>query len=294
MDLNYIGIHLKTKTMKKIIAIIILTFTIVSCTKSEFTEYDNQNGQTLLKFERSSVPVTLPIGTSTTASVVISSSNVSDVDRTVQVSLDTTNTTMPRELIDFERNVTLPAGEYTTELEVMITDLDLDFTQEFDIAFDLNDISDSNDTTIPNPGTLFKVTISCEVPEDFMVGDYAISDVTATIGPGNDTSNFEPGVVTLVAEGTSRTFTNRVLPAFVAAPQDIVINLNCDVFQLGDVVPGLQCTDGVPYIFTGTSRNDSSAYSVEGSDESFVINYIEDPEGSCGGPFVSSFSLIKL
>lgn len=281
--------------MKKIITIIILALTLVSCTKSEFAEYDNQNGQTLLKFENiSDIPISLPIGTSTTGSVMISSSTVSDVERTVEVSLDTTNTTIPRDLIDFSNTVTIPAGEYTTEFEVLVTDLDLDFTQEFDIAFDLNGISGAADASIPNPSTKFVVTISCDVPEDFMVGEYAISDVEATIGPGNDTSNFEPGTVTLVADGTSRTFTNRVLPAFVSAPQDIVINLNCDVFQLGDVVPGLQCAAGVPYIFTGTTRGNSSSYSVEGSDESFVINYIEDPNGSCGGPFVSSFSLIKL
>jgi hypothetical protein len=281
--------------MKKIIAIIVLATVLVSCTKSEFAEYDNVNGQTLLKFEATSnVPVQLPLGTTSTGSAIISSSNVSDTDRTVQLSLDEDNTTFPLDLLEFDNTVVIPAGEYTAEFPVTVTDLELDFTETYDIAFNIDGASNFNDVVLENTSVNFVVTITCEVPEDFMVGEYAISDVTGTVGPGNGTVNFEPGTVTLVADGTSRLFQNRILPAFVPAPQDIVINLNCDVFQLGDVVPGLQCTANVPYIFTATERVDSSPYSVEDGDASFIINYVEDPNGSCGGPFISSFSLTKL
>jgi len=138
------------------------------------------------------------------------------------------------------------------------------------------------------------VNEDCSIPATFLVGEYTISDVEATTGPDNDTSNFEPGIVTLSGEGTARTFQSRVLPAFLIDFQDVVLNLNCGIFQLGDLDPGLQCTAGTPYIFSSTTEDQSSSYTIEGSDDFFVINYIEDPNGSCGGPFLSSFSLTKV
>jgi len=281
--------------MKKIIAIIILTATLVSCTKSEFVEYDNVNGETLLKFEASGdVAVSLPIGRTTTTSVIISSSTVSEVDRTIEVSLNSDDTTLPVELVEFDSSVVLPAGEYTTELTVTITDSELDFTESFALVINLNGISNSGDLSIPNPAVLFDISISCPVPEDFLVGDYEISDVEGTVGPGNGTENFATAVVTLVAEGSSRVFDAAVLPAFNSEIENIALNLNCNVFQLGNVDPGLTCSGGIAYLFTATTRNNSTPYDVAESDDSFIINYIEDPEGSCGGPFNASFRLTKV
>lgn len=142
----------------------------------------------------------------------------------------------------------------------------------------------------------FTLTIQrfCPVADDYMIGDYQISDVSAQIGPGNGTSNFAPGVVTITANGpTSRTWMNLLLPAFVATPRQIVLDLVCGSISLQERTTGLQCTAGVPYIYTAAGGSDNSTYD-DSDDTFFIVNYTEDPNGSCGGPFLSSFSLTKL
>ncbi|SHE53743.1 protein of unknown function [Psychroflexus salarius] len=283
--------------MKKIfrtITTLALILLIASCEEDPVV-FDNINGQTMLKFDEStSVPFSLEIGTTETLSLTLSSSVVSDVDRTVNLSVNEDLTTLPADAYNFDTNAVIPAGEYSTEVEFTITDTNLDFTQTFDLVLNLEGSSESLNLSIPEPTQTISVSITCPIPSDFMVGDYEIADVSGAIGPANGTSNFAPGVVTLEANGSTRTFTSQVLPAFNEEIENITINLNCDVFQIGDVDPSLACTSGVSYIFTATDRDDSSTYNVNGSDESFIINYIEDPEGSCGGPFISSFSLTKI
>ncbi len=134
----------------------------------------------------------------------------------------------------------------------------------------------------------------CPAPENFLVGDYQIVDVSANVGPGNGTSNFAPGLVTIIGSGNTRTFLNAILPAFTNnALRTINLRLNCNVIQIEDVDANLSCDQVNNYIYTTTDVANSTPYSLTGSDASFVINYIEDPLGSCGGPFNSSFSLTK-
>jgi len=133
----------------------------------------------------------------------------------------------------------------------------------------------------------------CPAPETFLVGEYQIADVTAVVGPGNGTSNFEPGLVNITGFGNTRTFQNGILPAFNVEIETINLRLNCSVIQIEDVNPSLQCNGVDAYLFTTTDEAGSTPYSLIDGDASFIINYIEDPLGSCGGPFISSFSLTK-
>lgn len=135
------------------------------------------------------------------------------------------------------------------------------------------------------------------VPNEFFLGDYTIVDVAATIGPGNGTENFAGGVVTLsidTSDQNKRLFSVGCLPAFNAEIEDVSIEFTTtDVRLGGDVDPALSCGGGVPYTFTAlTSGN--TAWDINTADDNFIfVQYTEDPSGSCGGPFLSSFSLTK-
>ncbi|WP_040247854.1 hypothetical protein [Psychroserpens mesophilus] len=138
----------------------------------------------------------------------------------------------------------------------------------------------------------------CPIPADYMVGDYQIQDLVGTVGPGNGTSNFAPGVVTISADAsdpTLRTFASPVLPAFNSEVETVNLFLSCGNFGMSDVDPGLSCNaGGAPplYIFSADPDN-VPTYDLS-DDSSFTITYTEDPNGSCGGPYPASYLLTKL
>lgn len=134
----------------------------------------------------------------------------------------------------------------------------------------------------------------CPVAEDYMVGEYTISDVTAVIGPGNGGTNFAGTVnIEVGSSSTSRVFDVAYLAAFGTDPQTLEISLVCGnlFFNTTGTVP-LAC-DGVNLIGFEPDPSAEMTYSDE-DDSSFIINYIEDQNGSCGGPFESSFMLTKV
>ncbi|MGS2727720.1 hypothetical protein ACU8DI_14005 [Psychroserpens sp. BH13MA-6] len=195
---------------------------------------------------------------------------------------------------DATRNVTVDIALANMEVA-------RDFVTSFDIVLE----------SVDQPGILLgleedgitrhRITIPCSNPEvlpgDYFVGDYAIADLDATIGPGNGTENFAAGTVTLAVDPfnpNSRVFTVGVLPAFNGELETVSINFTTDnvVVLGGDVDPSLACSAAGPYIFTPeTSGN--TPWDIC-SDDFMTVIYMEDPNGSCGGPYEASFTLTKL
>ncbi|MBR9914559.1 MAG: fibronectin type III domain-containing protein [Algicola sp.] len=134
------------------------------------------------------------------------------------------------------------------------------------------------------------------IDETFFVGDYLIQDVDATVGPGNGTENFASGIVTLSVDPTDpskRIFFSNVLPIFNNELEEITIQINTDgSISLGVVDPSISCGTG-NYILTDAGANNTVITNACLEDNFIVINYLEDPANSCGGPFNSSFSLTK-
>lgn len=273
---------------------LIASTAFVSCDE-EVIQYDNVNGQTLVKFDESATRnVGVEINNSGSVDLTITASTISDADRTVNISLVSSD--VDENDLQFNETVTIPAGEYAGTLTVTIVDSGLAIGEDFDIVFNIDGLSGDEDASIPSPTQTVRANVVCPIPEDFMVGNYEIEDLNAAIGPGNNTENFAAGVVEISIgdNNNERVFEVGVLPAFNNEIETVVINLNCDVFQLGEVDPSVSCGDDVPYVFGRTSRSNSSVYDVEGSDAFFVIEYVEDVEGSCGGPYASSFILTKV
>jgi surface protein len=136
--------------------------------------------------------------------------------------------------------------------------------------------------------------VNCEVPITYFVGEYEIEDYAATVGPSNSSINFESGTYLVTANGTMRSFQIGLFPDFTSNDFTVELNLNCGIIQMNDIDLNLTCSSITnTLIFASTSDADSSTYDLS-DDSSFVINYIEDPLGSCGGPFLSSFSMNKV
>lgn len=135
----------------------------------------------------------------------------------------------------------------------------------------------------------------CPVADDYMVGEYTISDVQATIGPANGTPNFG-GTVTISvgSSSTSRVFETNFLPGFGTPLEEIELSLVCgNLFLNTSVNTALSCNGGASFLGFAPDPEANMTYSDD-DDSSFVINYIEDSNVSCGGPFNSSFILTKV
>ncbi|WP_353780181.1 hypothetical protein [Winogradskyella sp. 3972H.M.0a.05] len=212
---------------------------------------------------------------------------------------------------DFTQFVSASSGtafadpaDNTRNVSIDIPLMNMDAGRDFVTSFDITITSVDNGVRVgvdENSITTHRVTIPCSNPAvvgaDFFVGDYAIADVAATIGPGNGTENFAAGTVTLAVDPTNpnrRIFSSAALPAFNAEIETVTIEFTTDnVVILGDVDPSLSCGGGIPYTFTGAAVADSSPWDIC-NDTFITVVYTEDPFGSCGGPYVSSFTLTAL
>ncbi|WP_052172412.1 BspA family leucine-rich repeat surface protein [Psychroserpens jangbogonensis] len=134
--------------------------------------------------------------------------------------------------------------------------------------------------------------VNCDVPSTYFVGEYEIEDNEATTGPTNASSNFESGTYLVTANGTMRSFQIGLLPGFTPSAFTVELNLDCGSIQMTDIDLDLYCSINT-LIFASTSDTNSTTYDLS-DDSSFIINYIEDPLGSCGGPFESSFRMTKV
>jgi hypothetical protein len=193
--------------------------------------------------------------------------------------------------------------DVTRQLSIAFPLVNVDLGRDFITIFDIELVAVDADGVgigVDNDSvTTHRVILPCSNPEtppaDFFVGDYTLTDVLATIGPGNGTDNLENGTVTLSvdpANPNARIFDTRIIPAFVAATQEGRIDFSNSVITLGDVNSGIGCT-APEYIFTEAGA-DNTVWDICSGDDFIIVNYIEDPNASCGGPYPASFSLTKL
>lgn len=162
----------------------------------------------------------------------------------------------------------------------------------------IESVSVGVDDTTP---TTYRVTIPCTNPEtlpsDYFVGEYTITDVEATIGPGNGTSNFQAGTVTVSADPLNpnvRLFNSPALPAFTGGVPfsfSLLFSSSNTVTLQNYAGLGISCDGANEYGF-GPLVEATTSWDIC-DDNSITITYAEDPNGSCGGPFTSSFSLVK-
>ncbi|MGG5487904.1 hypothetical protein [Gaetbulibacter sp. PBL-D1] len=288
--------------MKKIlkISLVLLTFIgFVSCDSTDDdTSYLNDRTPVAYFVPGNSGTLLVEEGVTRNAQITVGVSESRPYDRSFTVSIDPTSSAIEGE--DFllpNTTFQIPANSLVGSFNVTSGDYEASSLSGKTVKINLVEVED---TSVIGPRITYSLVVIryCPIPETYMVGEYAISDVAATVGPGNGTENFSSSTVTIstsATDPTARVFSASVLPAFNSEIETVTLYLSCGSFSMSDVLPGLSCQPGganPAYIFS-TDPDNISTYDLD-DDQSFVISYIEDPDSSCGGPFESSFSLTKL
>ncbi len=278
--------------MKNILLILLTTAFLFSCDESVdkiIYNGDETQNRTFLNFTATVVNLAVAIDDTGSIDMVLQSSTISSSERSFNIVLSTEETTANPLTYSLPASVVIPANSY--EGGFSITGMDNNLLEPIPetIVFSLDGLPENVD--MDTNKVIVNIFEFCPIPGDYMVGDYLIEDIVGIVGPGNGTENFAAGIVSIsVNTESSRTFVAGVLPAF-NGDETVIVNLICNSFVLQDVDPNLTCDGTNLYFFTNAGANNST-YSLT-DDSVFIINYTEDPDGSCGGPFNSSFRLTK-
>ena len=263
--------------MKKLIYFlsIIVTVSMLSSCEYETRLYDGN--QTLAYFPELTSRVEVELNTtSTTISIPVNASTLSDVDRTVNISIEGTAAA---------NQVTIPAGSYFGFLELtgFITDLT---TSGVTLTFTLEDGIDEGGVASSRTHTSTIVLI-CPIPDTYFVGSYLIEQQSgvapfASIQPAFGTQTVD----VTVSGGTSRTFDFLYAPLNFQSDFAMTLNLVCETFQVfGDIQSGsLSCDGGNTQIGQRNSATVSTYSLTDDSTFSLFFNDFAGPglDGGCG------------
>jgi len=272
--------------------LLIMVLALASCDEKDPEIFDGNNtdNQVLVGFSDQQYNLPIAFESNGTVDVDVESTTLSSQDRVFNI--DTINTGDDNEALpetyDIPSTVTIPAGEYIGTFT--ITGLDADMVLDTSPRFVQIELSSQSSPLYSIQQAQIRLFEFCPVPADFLVGEYEIEDVSATIGPANDSANFASETVTIeIGESdTERVFTATI----IGGEEQVTLDLICNEFILREVDPGIFCTEDTPYIYSEASSN--TIYDINNPQNEYIINYTEDPNGSCGGPFNSSFSLTKV
>ncbi|WP_430412017.1 hypothetical protein [Kordia sp.] len=270
--------------MKNFIKLFIACAFLVSCGDFEEVIYDGVNGQPIAFFDETSSTIEVEINQTNSGEVKIGVSTLSSSDRTITVSADAASTADPA-MYSFNSTVTIPANEYFGTLTVTGIDEGLT-TAGRTVLLNVEDSSGIVGSTASHTLTLVEV---CPTPDTYMLGQYMLQDTSGL--------NFTDETVTIVSTGpNSRRFQATWYPGFAfATVVDIDVNLICNQFSIQDVDDvNVSCTQGNPpfIILTAPAPADRSNYDLS-SDTVLTVNYLFDPENSCGTA-IETLTLTKI
>lgn len=287
---------MKTNKIYKFLTLSAMFIFALSCQDRDEIIYEgNQSDQALISFSSGAYNLEIDKNDVGSLDVIVFSSARRDSDRTYNIEIieGEENTTADPSTYVLPSTVTIPANELKGTLTIEGIDNNVTVNPEL-LTIKLTGVDEASATYTTQ--AVISVYEVCPVPETFLVGEYQISDDQASVGPANESSNFGTGTVEIsVGETpTQRVFTATVLPG-IGGDEKVTLSLVCNQFVLQNVEPGIQCTDGVPYIFSKAADGgySNSTYDLN-DDNSIKVIYTEDTDGSCGGPFQSSFTLTKI
>lgn len=271
--------------MKKIFALLIVATTLFSCSKTESPIFDGQRRITYFATSSAALQVVLDEGGSVSRNVV--SSELSDVDRTVEIELVSNTLTdeagNPVVNFTFTETVVIPAGEYFGTFTVTAESVEELTTSNELLVFRIASASDGSDLN----GSLQQMEISmrliCPVSDDLFVGNYAIIEID---GPGDALSPvLNEQVVTLdLVEGstTARSFEAVLFQSLGIGngANEIVFDIVCGQGVVEEAqVNGLACA-GDP-IFIGPGTNLTTIDTTDDSVFTIVIDRAFEVGAGC-------------
>ena len=280
---------------------IVLTVALVagllleSCGDEDVVIFDNENGQTLVKFAQSNVDLPVVFDSTAETEYVVEVSTVSSSDRTVSVNVVNTGAEDEADAAQFNvaSSVTIPAGEYTGTLAFTGIDAGIEIGETKVVTLAIGGIDGSSDVNLDATPLTISMFQVCPVEEDFFIGDYQLT-TTATGIFG--TTVFPQGTVTITQGASSpdaRVFNAQIYPDLGTFGNiDFNFTLVCGtVVVAGGQVTGVGCGG------TSTTIGPSSgvgAYTA-GDDSTITIDFADDEGGaSCGAQVNAQIVLTKL
>ncbi|MBW2962225.1 hypothetical protein [Mesonia aestuariivivens] len=286
----------KNNIIYKLSFLFILASIFASCDDAEEAIYNGDvNNDTFVSFDKQAY--NLPVERNAEGSLIIKlqSSAKRSAARTYNLNVIDSLTSAEPNTYEIPSTITIPADEYIGEVTIKGIDNNVNIAPE-SLYIQFEAIEGENLGYTAAEISIYEV---CPIPQDFLVGQYAIEDISAAIGPANGTTNFGPATVniTIGETSTSRVFTTDLYPGIVGS-KTIEISLICSELVFAkDIDSGIGCSDPNNLILAKATAGGyiNTTYSLEEEgDDSIIINYTEDIEGSCGGPMLSSFSLTKI
>ena len=269
------------------ILLLLVMVSVFSCDENEQPYYDgNVNAsRTFVSFAKTSYNLPVVIDDTGSVDIVISVSTLSASDRTYMLTLDTEKTTADLSTFVLPSSITVPANSYQGTATIVGMDNDLVEPEAEKIVFNVSGLNDTED--IDKPEVTVNIFEICPVPDDYLVGEYALVDSNGNLGDENVT-------ITVGGDSTIRTFVATFLPgSSVERPTTVVLNLVCNSFIIDDIDENVTCQQGGPGFIFGSAGANNSNYSLD-DDLMVTVNYTEDVLLSCGASSIQNFTLTKL
>lgn len=284
------------KSILNLFVLGMLVISISSCSDEDKTIYDGNasSDQTLLRMSHSSYTVPIVNNSSADLEVEVQSSTKFNQDRQFNIEYVSDDIGGDTIIYSFDHTVTIPAGKFIGSFNVHAQDNGLQ-DQNFTLILKVVAPEGNKDVVVEDNTTEIGLYRTCDIDDDFLIGNYMLTNVTSTLGPDNGTTNFEEGVVTISAgedDPKTRVFSDVVLPIIGAPAVDFTINLVCGKFVFLEAPTNIQCVDLI--YFGPAPDGQDSTFDQTDVQDSYIINYTEDSTNDCGNKGLASFKLTKV
>ncbi|MDG1571988.1 hypothetical protein OZ410_06645 [Robiginitalea sp. M366] len=265
--------------MKKFIYLLIASALFVSSCEEDVVIYDTANGQAIAQIINGAEQ-TLPVpDTGDTAIIEVGVTTVSDVDRTISVSVDPSSTADPSEYDIDQASLVIPAGSFVGEIRVNANFNAIPETGLTSLVLNLDNVqgADNLEGVLSHKINFFRF---CPFTNGAnFLGEYQLE--TQVLGIFN-TPTLTDGVVNITQGATvaDRQFTVAAYPAFGAfTPFTFSFSLIC-----GEVV--VSAVDNINVGCGGANAVGPSSVNVStynsGDDSELIINFVDDTRDQCG------------
>lgn len=290
--------------MKKILGIFAIAALMVSCDTKEDVNLGSR--VETIYFTTGSDQIDITNVTQETIAVDVKVSYPSNVDRSFMVEVDPSSTAYETTYTIDQASLFIPANSLkgTINISGLYDPMIMPSIGTENLVLNL---LDGDDLQVTNPNTAatkqqINITINrncinpATIPSTYFVGDYAIADLDAVVGPANNLENFETSTITLSVNGTNanqRDFNVNLLSGVFGGPTPMSIEFAASGVILGSYDFGFGCGGPGSYQYTSAGA-DNGAWVICDGDNNLTVYYTEDPTGACGGPYLSSFTLTKI
>lgn len=265
--------------MKKYLLFFVATLGLLTSCEEDVVVYDVDNGQAIASIVNGSTQ-TLPVpDTGDTAIVEVGVTTVSDVDRTISISVDESSTADPSEYDIQQSTLVIPAGSFTGEIEVAANFNAIPETGQTSLVINLEGVEGADAIASADTHTInFFRFCPFENGADFL-GEYTLETITTGIF---GVSTLTEGTVEITQGATvaDRQFSVKAYPAFGDfSPFDFQFSLICGeiVVQAAELNVGCGGSNAM-----GPSSAVVSTYEA-GDDSEIVINFVDDTRAQCEG-----------